>query len=129
MKFSGKISISRYSGSSSGISIELSDTDSGVRVVRIDLTPEQFGNAVSGLGYVDCSFELGGVEYVGKKREHKTVLMSVSKYPSELKNSEIEKLFSEYEVDGWNGRRSDFLNHHNYNMKNKTVSVVFERYI
>lgn len=46
------ITISRYSGSESGIRITITDEDSRLQLMEIDLTPEAFGNAVTGLGHV-----------------------------------------------------------------------------
>ena len=127
----GNISIHRYQSNEEphhGVHIELKDESSGVRVVDIDLTIEQFGNAVSGLGYTDCLFELGFVSYVGKVREHKIEKIIRWFGYGEIRNEDLEKVLKDYEIDGWKANRADFKNHHRYN-DDHTISVSFVRYV
>lgn len=121
--YNGKISIERFSGSESGVSIQLEDESSSTSVVNIVLTPEQFGEALSGLSGVDCIYELSSLKYVGKKREHKIENIPC-KNPHEIKDDEVASILSDYEVDGWIARASDFKNHHHFHRGYVEVSFV-----
>lgn len=131
--YKGKISINRFNSNTEphhGISIEIEDENSGINVVHIELSPEQFGNAVSGLGATDCLFDVNEkMELIGMRRENKTQVIRVEKSPYEYSESEIISLLSKYEVDGWTARIYDFKNHHRYNHKEGSVSVTFTRFV
>lgn len=126
----GKISVSRFSTNKEpyhGISIEITDESSGTLVVEVTMTPEQFGNAISGLGHVECLFDFGNSDLIGKRREAKTVAIPLNKSPYKLQDSEIDDILADYEVNGWKARRSDFKNSHKYGKD--LVNVVFVRFV
>ncbi len=127
-KHKGHISISRFTGNTeprNGIVIQISDDKSSNAVINITLTPEQFGNVVTGLGYVECTFELFSLKNIGKTLEVKTEKIPVKKY--QHSDEEIKALCKPFEVDGWSAHYDDFKNHHKIN-KN-VVTVGFSRYV
>lgn len=126
-KFQGKISVSHYTGSREGVTIRLDDESSGIMMFEADLTIEQFGSAIAGNGFIDCLFEIGNPLLVGTKREVKTEVIPLDKYPSDLTSMEIEGILQKYEERGWIGRREDFKNHHKYGRN--SVSVDFIRFV
>lgn len=122
----GKISITRFQGDESGIAIEVQDCLSRIQVIRIKLTPEQFGNAVSGLSYQDCDFNLGSVELVGMKIEHKTELVPFSGYHATLESKKAAA--KPFEIDGWKARLDDIGNSHK-RVYDKGYNVTFFRHV
>ena len=129
--FKGHISISKFSSNTeprNGYSITIEDDSSGVRMIRVILTYEQFAEAIN--GYSDCEFKLGDVSLVGKTREHKVEFIDASDIDVwKIKDYQIREILSAYEVDGWLGSDYDFKNHHNHNPKDKTIKVSFVRYV
>ena len=128
MEYKGNISISRFSGTGDlkrGILIQLSDATSSNPVVQITLTPEDFGNVISGLGYIDCTFELYNLKNIGKTLEVRTEKIVTAKY--EHSDDEIKSLCKPYEKDGWHAHYGDFKNHHKKG--NGFVTVGFSRYV
>lgn len=126
----GKISISGFQSNQEprrGIRLTVGDELSGAAMIEVILTPEQWGDAVSGLGRVDCTFELGNVELCGLRRETKVEKIVTAKYPTSYSKEEIAEILSRYEVDGWQARERDFTNHHN--ISGNTVSVIFVRFV
>lgn len=126
----GKISISRWTSNTeprTGITISVTDENSHCRMFEVTMSIENFGNAITGLGYVDCDFKLGAVQYAGMKAEYKHELIPVKKWAKDLTPKEIKQLLASYEVDGWEGRKEDFKNHHN--IRDNKVKVSFTRFI
>lgn len=124
----GKLSISRTRSNrddESCISITVTDELSRTRFLKIEISPEEFANAITNLGERPCMFELSA-GLVGKRREHKTVVVPL-KDPFKATADERLAAIAEYEVDGWIGYKPDANNHHNYS--DKGVRVGFVRYI
>ena len=58
----GKITIGRFSSTEEprrGVTITLENSD-GRRVIEIELTIPQFGDVISGAGYIDCRYRTFG---------------------------------------------------------------------
>lgn len=127
-KHKGNISISRWSSNRepySGISITIEDESSGTTVLDLDMTPEAFGNAVTGLSSQPCEFDFHG-ENIGKIREQKTEY--VRWYDPGKTNSKQDAL-APFEIDGWKGRESDLGNHHRRDPISQKYSVNFTRFV
>lgn len=127
----GKISVSRFQSNKEprhGIDITIIDDASGACMIRATLTPEQWGNAVSGVGYTDCMFELGAVDIVGMIREVSERKIKLEKSPYLYTDEEAKELLSHYETDGWVAHLDDFKNGHRYNYEKMEISVAFVRY-
>jgi hypothetical protein len=69
--FKGKITIARRTGGEKDrIVIHLEDVSSIAPVFSVEMSPEDFGNAIAGLAFRECEYELyGGVEVAGKVRQ------------------------------------------------------------
>lgn len=114
MKIKGKISISRITSNTprgSWVRISLEDENSYTRFLDVDIDFEQFGNVVTGQSDRPCDIELRGLDLLGKKHEHKIEFI---KFFRDADKEENNKVIDAYEVDGWEARRSDLKNHHNY---------------
>ena len=124
----GKLTISRLSPGNE-ISIKLQDVLSSAQAVEIRITPEQFALALTGLGYVDCTFEMTST-HVGKERQYKRQWIFVDENFrfGRMTNEQAQSLVERYEIDGWKARLSDFMNSHNLDMEGN-YSVSFTRYI
>lgn len=123
MTYEGQVSISRVTGGRQGayISITLHDGSSWSECVDIQLTPEAFGNALTGLACQECVFEWRP-EHVGKIHEHKSVEVICGWHPDNR-----TELLKPFEVDGWKGREQDLHNSHCRTDKGYMVS--FYRYV
>lgn len=106
----GKIGFSRHSNGDTprGIHIEIEDAKSGLVIAELEMSPEGFGNAVTGLGYQDCVLTYVPTEdslrCYGKKREVKTLTLDVPHYPMPtavgLRRALVEQ-FPDWDSGGW----------------------------
>jgi len=130
-QFRGEISIGHASDHLIHITIEDSGQDSGTRLLDLRITPEAWGNAVSGLGAQPFNGILYNCDCVGHKRMTKREMIPLPskgcKWFSESKPDEIRAVLSPFEVDGWIGTDSDVVNAHN--IRAGHVSVLFYRYV
>lgn len=106
------------------IQIEFGDELSGRRFLRAKVKLADFAEALTGLGYVDCEFELTPDE-VGKVRETKTERIQADGYS--LTDEQKIAILAPYEVDGWRAQRSDLGNHHKGSQG--VYSVAFVRFV
>jgi len=60
-----------------GLRIELKDFDSGIVFAIAKLNQEQTCQALSRLSDTHCTIEVLGLEYVGKKQEHKEFVFEI----------------------------------------------------
>lgn len=130
MKYKGDLTICAYQGGKRGrgVSVKLRDELSGCEIINIDISMEEFAQALFGLGYRPCEFE-ARVENLGKTRETKSERIK----PPEIKDwKRREKIAADalkpYEVDGWSGSTDDILNHHRWN-SDGTHTVGFVRWV
>ena len=129
----GKISLGRYNNANDiplQIHIRLEDDLSGVEFLSIEMSLENLANLITGMGYLDCEFQLRGLDKVGLTREHKIEIIEL---PDDFRSYEkdveekITNILQYYEVDGWIGRRSDVTNGHNRAKGKNAQSVSFTR--
>lgn len=109
----GKISISRNNHGE--IHIEIEDEKSGIDFVRVKLTADQLGRAVTGEGCVGCEFETHALHRVGCTAEHKEEVVPYSgtwRCRTEQMQAEMRKALEPFEVDGWKVRSGDLGNSH-----------------
>lgn len=109
----GKLSISRPRGSGPDyVSIALTDArnHSTIGEIRLDLTT--FAEALFGMGYVDCTFDLD-TSHVGLDYEYKQVEVFVPEGPYLKGRVQAALAVAAHEVDGWRGRVDDARNPHN----------------
>ena len=124
----GKITISRTTGRKIGntIRIIMEDDSSSINFLEAEMSMEDFTLALMGKGYIDCTFELNGIQNIGKILETKTELVPLYN-PARTTDEEREAALIPFEVDGWAARRSDIKNHHRF--QKDTVSVSFSRFV
>lgn len=126
----GKLSIAAvHGGSSDHIRIEISDPISGCPVVILEVQPEQFARAVTGLADQDCQMTVYDGLPIGYKREHQKERVSIPGNPTK---DQIREAVSQYEVDGWLGRDEDCENHHKFQGHHNNLrvyEVIFIRHI
>lgn len=126
----GELRISNTSSSHDGNYITITFVDAASRSHFFDakISFEEFGKAIGNLT-ADCEFRLRP-EKVGLRREVKVKTVPVeTTFPSQ---NQIDTALAEFEVDGWEARRSDLQNHHrlSYMGDGRTAyNVTFERYI
>lgn len=92
------------------IHISISEDNSRVEFFDGFISIEDFGNAVTGLGFQPIEFEFRP-QRVGMMAENKYELVPK---PKSYKNEEEARLLmAPFEVDGWRGEVSDMFNGHN----------------
>jgi len=119
----GSITISRYSGEESGISIAIGDRTSGIEFLRLEMSFEAFGEAITSLSHRDCKFELRGLKNVGKRREVKNEIVYVTDpwaLKDEQRSAHIREAVAVHEKNGWIGYDTDASNSHR-RVKNSKV--------
>lgn len=128
----GKITLSRYANSRDEecpIHIKMEDEKSGAQFLDISMSLENFALMLTNLGFIDCQFELRGLDVVGKQREHKIVNVPLPKGMFLPSTAEASELIKPFETDGWIGRVDDVTNHHNRSYDNNSVKVSFVRWV
>jgi hypothetical protein len=140
-KFNGRISISRYSSNKApfhGIQIDVQDDTSAQMVLRMDISIEEFGNAITGLGYRPCECELpANFERIGKKLEVKTIEVDITEIKDSWNMSSDEWqealtiVTNSHVKDGWQPSLDDRPNFHRRTQKNGRTMyrVDFFRYV
>lgn len=71
------------------IKITIEDKNSAMSFVIIKVSCEEFAKALTGLGCVDCKGDVAGLNKIGKKHEHKTLVFEIPE--SVYKNSKFRK--------------------------------------
>lgn len=130
----GKLTITRISSNQADdgdrIRIRVEDETSGIEFIEVRLTPEALGLALTGLAYQECSYEFFGLENVGKRREVKTEIVTVSGNGWQLTDEEKRQALAPFEVDGWTGNERDLSNHHKMAKgDSKRFYVTFSRFV
>jgi hypothetical protein len=125
----GNLTITRISKSNFNMYFE--DETSGTRFLEVEINGEQLMQALSGLGMVDCDFDLAA-QYVGWKRETKQVAVKVPQGFNTHGASERQwkDLLARYEEFGWTAYRGDIGNHHKWvKGTTDTYAVTFTRFV
>jgi len=138
-QFAGELSINRRIDGV--VVIRITDYASGVIVAEVEMTPDQFGNAVTGMNISPANRD-GGVtvityeaeRFFGTTQEYKTE--NVSPIPTDWPKWGNEKTRQEFgskwlalfEVDGWRGSPEDLFNAHRRN-PDGTYKVTFFRHV
>jgi len=126
-RLKGRVSISRAHGhADTYIHFEIVDDLSGCIVAELEMTPEDFGNAVTGMSMQPCVLEYYADCPAGKRREVKHEVVPV---PSAFDRKNAKKFLKNFEVDGWIGSADDIGNHHRYVAGKKGYNVTFVRFV
>lgn len=123
--FPGKMTISRITQRGEEvISFSLQDDGSGEHVIEIEMDLADFARVITNFGHQPCMFRLmGGVKYVGLKREVKTEKVFVPDVPYSEMDKVAAEAVAKHETDGWKGRKADARNQH-YRLGKATVDGV-----
>ena len=115
MKLPGNVTISRvsFSHGEDYISIKIVDETSKVHFVEAMLSLQDFALAITGRGFMDCELDVRGLDLVGLQREGKKEPVMVPKGSWDTREERAYAAVRALEVDGWKGRLSDVMNHHN----------------
>lgn len=147
MQLNGKLTICRVMSNTSDDYIEISvqDSSSSAQYCTVQVSFENFAQALTGLASVECLHEALGLSVIGKTRENKSVIVKVPDTILEpalhtLRGGReslvnlVEFVKSQVESDGWELRSdfSDILNRRNWKKKDgdlTPVSVTVVRYV
>lgn len=117
-KLKGKFSLSRWTGNGEqkhGVSITIEDENSGCNVVEVELTVEDFAQALFGSSYQNCNITVYDVyERFGMFPIRKSIWVE---YKSYERDSEKVREFAKnsvkiHEKDGWNYSSHQLGNSH-----------------
>jgi hypothetical protein len=125
----GRIDISR--SGKKPIFITLEDDLSGVPVIEIEMTPEDFALFLTGLSGRECKFKLYNSPFVGKRREYKEAQVT---FPGEgwgITDEQKAKGLEPFLVDGWRVFYQDQVGKDRYRVKDtpRTFTVTFIRFV
>ena len=124
----GTISITKYSNNTILLSVD--DETSRTQFLRLELTPEALGLALTGLAAQRCTFELCA-EYVGMRREVKeerVFYVGRHHHGSEEERTAKYEALMPFETEGWRGNPNDLGNPHRGN-RNDGYSTTFVRFV
>lgn len=92
---------------------------SRVQFVELDLSPEEFSAAITGMVTTGVEGEVRGLRFVGSRVETKTELVPFDTFkgrhvhdPEVNGDPEAQKALNPFEVDGWQGSLRDMRNYH-----------------
>jgi hypothetical protein len=135
MEYDGKLTISRVSGGENYISIRLEDANSHMIVADIKVSPEIFGEIITGLSHQPVKYGVYDFSKLGKQMEFKVeqVVIEYNGYSKEDTKNALKVPLKQYEVGGWEADIDGSLNRNsstgiNENGKNY-VNVHFRRWI
>ena len=134
----GKVTISCRSSTKSGrcIGIEIIEEESGALVCDLELTPESFGEAVTGLARQECSirWDPDHLKLLGLVREHTSAKIEIPDMLDRATvrdNEEVAQSMKHMTDEGWRPRWDDFTNHHmsSHEDGKRFARVCFERHV
>lgn len=116
-------------GSDRTIHLRVADAASGLAIVEMDMTPEQFAFGVTAMSTEGQATVYNNFATLGRTREAKTVQIHTER--RELTKAQAKRLLREYEVDGWEADLSQLDNHHRWSRTKNgyAVSVGLSRYV
>lgn len=137
----GLITISRPMNSGKEIvTIRIEDEASSIRAIEIEMDLKNFASALFACGNMPCRFKINTHPNVGKVREYKEEIALIP-VGRGRRNSERDTLIKEalapFEVDGWQGRKNDADNNHNWTGPSQIIDgknchptkILFERWV
>lgn len=148
MQLNGKLTISRVLTNTAEdyIQIIIQDDLSCAQYCKVQVSFDNFAQALTGLALVNCLHETRGLSVIGKKRENRSAIVSIPDAilePAVLvlgdsSRERIENLVdfvkSQVEVDGWelSSHFTDILNRRNWQKKDvdsRSVAVSLVRFV
>lgn len=137
MKLKGKLSIHKYQNQRDGndVSIEITDDKSGCMLVHVEVSLNNFAEALFSRSDRECAIEYFDKCPVGKDRQWKDEEVEIPSTLGRFETLEAARTaIKKFEVDGWKGDPQDVLNNHRrtYLDSQKLISrhrVQFVRYV
>lgn len=136
MKYSGKLTISRVYGGKNYIEIKLVDEKSHQIVSIVKVSPETFGEVITGLSSQDVEYEfINNPSKFGKKIETKTeqIPIDYNGYDENVAKDKLKSIIKDYEIDGWesdiNGSFGRQTTYGKDNDNNRCINVWFRRWV
>ena len=117
MSYKAGLTISRPQGGDGvkKISIRVKDKNSAIEFLNLSIGLEEFSEALTGLAACECSIEVRGLDYVGKVKERKPLIVELTKETSYADRKEEalrlaeEVLESEWLLDRYLGSQDSFF--------------------
>jgi len=102
MKHKARLTISRYQGDGGGIHIRVKDEEAGIEFLDLEVSLEEFANALTGMGMVPANMEVRGIENVGKRIERMTFTFPLPEYTTYKDRKRIAaQVAQEVAPEGW----------------------------
>ena len=98
MKIKGKIT---FLVGSEVTRIEIRDSNAAITFAHIKLNPEQLARILSRQAHVDCEIELGGLEYIGKKKETGSIIFEIPEGVNKSDDKKLKEIADSKLSDGW----------------------------
>jgi len=128
----GSLSIAKFMNQDE-VQITVTDESSTCQAISVSLDLLSFAKALMGQGCIPCSYDPNESGVLGKKREFKTLEVSIPNCPNRMAlRLKMKDALQPHEVDGWKGERGDFENHHHlvkYGEKISIYRVGFSRFV
>lgn len=100
-KITGKVCISKWTGSSEGVSVDITDENSGVLIAQLQFTVEDFARCLFGSAYTPCqAMVYDTFEDIGKFPIRK-IVWAISNNFNDNRNEIAKAAAKPHEVDGW----------------------------
>jgi hypothetical protein len=136
-RFTGKLvtrpfNLTLLHGSNDRHTLNIADRNSGLMLLRIDLTDEQFINLLTNRQAVSDGLYNTNPN-IGKFHQNKQEWVSLAGEPPGYSSDNWQEFLREavkpFEVDGWKADIDETRNSLRVNSQNQTYSVTFRRYV
>ena len=116
------------------VRISVDDVVSGVRVIEIAMSLEDFASALFARGDMAATYTVypRALSLLGMRSENKVVVVPLGESsPYKLSDVDLAAILAPYETDGWVARAEDAENHHNQSKKGGSwhARVAFFRHV
>lgn len=132
-QYDGKITIGTTSrgGQEDHMTITLGDKNSGLQVIEIQITHENFGRAIGGQGYIPVKYNIPNNRHLlGKRKEVKHIQLKVpSLFERDKFEAAVDLEFARtpYAKEGW--EIIPGINMRNYNYRDEIYNATIKRYV
>lgn len=132
-KYEGRITIGTTTSNMTDdyITINLKDKNSGLQVIEIQMSHEEFGKAIGGQGYIPARYNVYDNRHLlGKKKEGKLIQLKIpNTFDREKFEAEVDLAFARtpYAKEGWELRSG--INMRDYNYQDGIYNASIYRYV
>lgn len=132
-RLDGRLTITKRSGGGEPyVCIAVKDDLSRKDICKVEISMEEFAQALFSLAECPCQVEVGDLSVLGKKKEVKTVAVRVKTATANQDPAAVRAALAEHEVDGWQGADADAMNSHRisgYDAEGYVARVTFVRWV